>query len=441
MIKKVNRKIKNILIKIIWGKKFYNLFLKPFDKFIVEIKPSSLFHTEEIPLNKVCRISDCKNKLWSKGFEDLLFPSNEELFHRKIWEFCQIIYGLRKLKRLSPEAIALGIGCGHEELMYFFANKIKMVYAIDLYEQAYLGGEADDDVLIHPDKYAPFHYRADHLKIMRMNAKSLQFNDNTFDFVFSLSSIEHFGSRKSQLEALKEMRRVLKPAGILAITTELILNRIGRRKEYFMIEEIEELIQEAGFIVKEPFDLCIEKELADSPLALPMEVFKTPHVILRNLNTIHTSLSLFAEKPSASKDKLNAITGDEAYYPTRLYDYRASIEVLEAPNLINSNESFNIKLRIKNIGDATWYKNGSLSNMIRVGVFLCSENKENHKIELLHHNIPEDIYPGQIFDLTLNIPPIQKKGTFIFLIDLVKELKFWFREKGSQPALIKINSF
>ncbi len=441
MIKKLNAKIKNILIRTIWGKKFYNLFLKPFDKFIVEIKPSSSFETEEIPLNKVCRISDCKNSLWSKGFEDLLFPSNQELFHRKIWEFCQIIYGLRKLKRLSPEAIALGIGCGHEELMYFLANKIKMVYAIDLYEEAYLGGEGDNDVLVHPDKYAPFHYRNDHLKIMKMNAKNLQFDDNTFDFIFSLSSIEHFGSRKSQLEALKEMRRVLKPAGILAITTELILNRIGRRNEYFRIEEIEKLIQEAGFIIKEPFDLSIEKELADSPLSLPMEVFKTPHVILRNLNTIHTSLSLFAEKLSSSNDKLNAVIGNETYYPIRLYDYKASIEVLEAPNLISSNESFIIKLRIKNIGDATWYKNSFLTNMVRVGILFFCENNENQKIELPHYNIPEDIYPGQIFDLTLNIPPIKKKGTFIFLIDLVKELRFWFREKGSQPVKIKVNSF
>ena len=111
---------KDFFIKLIWGNRFYHLLMRPLDRYRVEVKPAVEFSVEDIPLNKLCRLTDSRNPLWRKGFADLLFPPGENIFHRKVWEFCQTIYGLRKLKRLSPEAVVLGIGCGHEELMYFW---------------------------------------------------------------------------------------------------------------------------------------------------------------------------------------------------------------------------------------------------------------------------------------------------------------------------------
>lgn len=72
--------------------------------------------------------------------------------------------------------------------MYFLANRVQMVYATDIYDKRYLGGEAEPDVLIHPDKYAPFRYRSEHLKVLLMDARKLTFEEESFDFVFCLSS-------------------------------------------------------------------------------------------------------------------------------------------------------------------------------------------------------------------------------------------------------------
>lgn len=422
--------MKDFFIRSIWGNRFYHLFLKQIDQYIVDVKPSSFFETDEIPLNKVCRFSDTKNQLWSRGFDDLLFPKTPSLFHRKIWEFCQIIYGLRKLRRLDPNAVALGVGCGHEELMYFLANRVKKVYAIDLYRDRYLGGEAEEDVIEKPEKYAPFKFRRECLEIKRMDARDLKFEDNTFDFCFSLSTLEHIGNKKSKMKVLKEIYRVLKPAGIFAMTTELILNKLGWGRSYFRLEELQEMCKNAGFEIVGDISTSIEEEFSLQPLALPMEVNRTPHIILRNFNTIYTSFSLFLLKRGLCHDNL-ARTGEEEEIPSIPYCYKAEIELMRFPEKIGSGEGIRTTLRIKNIGDVPWFRNGGHGHMVRLGIKFFGGNK---MIELSHFPLPEDILPGEEKILEVEIPPLNLKGKILFHFDLVKEFCFWFEEKGSTPV-------
>jgi ubiquinone/menaquinone biosynthesis C-methylase UbiE len=60
---------------------------------------------------------------------------------------------------------------------------------------------------------------------MQMDSTRLQFNDNFFDAVFCVSSIEHIGSENGNHEgavrAMREMIRVTKPGGLVAFSTEL----------------------------------------------------------------------------------------------------------------------------------------------------------------------------------------------------------------------------
>lgn len=426
----LKRRIKDFFVRAVWGNRLYQALLKPLDSYKVEVKPSSSFGVEPA-LNKLCRVSDRQNAFWNKGFADLLFSSGTELFHRKAWEFSQVLYGLRKLGRLSPEAVALGIGCGHEELMYFLANRVKKVDATDLYEKKYLGGESSEDVLVHPEKYAPFHYRREHLQVRKMDARQLLFKDDTFDFIFCLSALEHFGKESDKLKALREMFRVLKPGGVAALTTELILNRLGRGRGYFRFNKLNELVSAAGFILAEPIDLSIEEEYAYPPLAMPMEVRRAPNVILRNFNTIYTSLSLFLGKPESVEKGRNAVTGPEQDAPARAFEYSSRMDVLAIPEKVKSDEGFKIRLRVENTGDAPWFRNSSQSHMIRVGVSLLDSGRKSLDLDIPHFELPRDIRPGEAVEVTLPLPPFKKKGTVYVQIDLVKELCFWFREKGS----------
>jgi SAM-dependent methyltransferase len=426
----LKRRVKDFFIRAFWGNRLYHALLKPLDRYTVEVRPSRSFEAEP-GLNKVCRVSDRRDPLWKKGFKDLLFRPEPELFHRKVWEFCQVLYGLRKLRRLSPQAVALGIGCGHEELMYFLANRVKEVEAVDLFEKKYLGGESSGDVLDHPEKYAPFHYRREHLRVRKMDARKLLYGDNTFDFIFCLSSLEHFGRERDKHKALREMFRVLKPGGVAALTTELVLNRLGRGRAYFRFDNLTELVRAAGFVLAGPVDFTIEEEYAYPPLAMPMEVQRVPNVVLRNFNTIYTSFSLFLGKPESSEKTRNAVTGAEQETPTRGFEYRARIDVVGFPGKVNSLRSFKIQLRVENTGDVPWFRNSSQSHMVRVGVSLLNPERRSLGVDIPHFELPRDVGPGEAVELTLAFPPLQKKGPVYLQFDLVKELCFWFREKGS----------
>jgi SAM-dependent methyltransferase len=82
-------------------------------------------------------------------------------------------------------------------------------------------------MMCDPDAYAPYPYRRGHLIVSWMDALDLRFDDDTFDFAFSLGSIEHFGAVEAAARALAEMARVVRPGGVVFVTTEQALD--GRR--------------------------------------------------------------------------------------------------------------------------------------------------------------------------------------------------------------------
>ena len=114
-----------------------------------------------------------------------------------------------------------------------------------------------------------------------MDARKLEFEDNSFDIVFSLSSIEHFGGHSGSQKSMEEIARVLKPGGITAIVTECILNEKGH-PEYFTPLELETfLIKPSGLELVEPikFDQPSLEPFLKNPIKLPMEASKNPHVV------------------------------------------------------------------------------------------------------------------------------------------------------------------
>jgi len=433
-------RIKDAAIRAFWGNEFYRLMLQPFDRYLVDPLPPGAFDPADLPLNKVCRVADGGNALWRRGYDDLGFPASAEIFHRKIWEFNQALFGLRKLRRLAPEATALGIGCGHEELMYFLANRIAKVVATDLYEGSYLGGESAADVLQHPAKYAPFRFRDGHLEVRQMDALALQFEAGSFDFVFCLSSLEHFGSDGDKLTALREMHRVLKPGGVAVLTTEIVLNRLGRGSQYFQKKTLTRLVGAAGFALDGPPDLRVEKQYTDPPLALPMDAFASPHVVLRNFHTIYTSIALFLMKPPGPDHARNARVADEVEAPSQPYRYQAEIDAVDPPRRIRPGEAIGITVALRNTGDAVWFANSSTSHIVRLGVWFSTSDGRNLTGEPVRIGLPHDVRPGEAVTLQVAVdaPAGPGPGSVHMHLGLVKELCFWFRDKGGVDQVVSI---
>ena len=162
-----------------------------------------------------------------------------------------------------------------------------------------------------------------------MDARQLEFPDDSFDAVFTLSSIEHFGSWADIRRSAREMGRVLRPGGVAYITTEFFLGRsvftrfvqetvsraTGGRvfgaMRIFTAETLgSEIIEPSGLELVQPLDTRLPEpvetviELAkDKPIA-SADGKKYPHVAVRARRfgartQSWTSVGLAMTKPSS----------------------------------------------------------------------------------------------------------------------------------------------
>jgi SAM-dependent methyltransferase len=258
-----------------------------------------------LPLNAMCHPRAWNDPDW-RGFGRLLALAQEDgWLHRKAFEWTQCVYGLERLGALGSDTVALGVGAGHECVLYYLANRTRLTVATDLYSGGFtdsIATEADPAFLDNPEKFAPFPYHVDRLVALPANGCHLPFADRTFDVVYSLSSVEHFGGHDRARDAVQEMARVLRPGGVACVATELILDG-GQHSEYFTLDDLQHwIIRPSGLVMVEPLDLTPPPaEYLDDPVRLPDEPTRTPHVVLQLDRWKFTSVVLFMRKPTTAQ--------------------------------------------------------------------------------------------------------------------------------------------
>ena len=86
----------------------WNRLPLPFERMAVRIEDAGDARSPaaELPLNKICDRRDWEHPAWRRALEELGYVADPARHHRKEWEFAQAVYGLRKLRCLSPDAVA-----------------------------------------------------------------------------------------------------------------------------------------------------------------------------------------------------------------------------------------------------------------------------------------------------------------------------------------------
>lgn len=103
-----------------------------------------------------------------------------------------------KQNLINPESKTLHIGCGIGRIEKHLIKDVKECYGVDISE-----------VMI---KKAVSHNRSKNVFFVSNDGKSLPFENDFFDLVYSVLVFQHM-PRKMFLQYLKEVKRVLKPTG------------------------------------------------------------------------------------------------------------------------------------------------------------------------------------------------------------------------------------
>lgn len=188
-------------------------------------------------------ICDKRNESLSKTMENFRiksFGERRETIFDKIIAFLRFRKVIRKIPR---GAIVLDVGCGyHGELLRRLGSIVGKGYGVDISVSG--EGGLGNIHLIRHDLSMP-----------------LPFKNDFFDRVISLANLEHLENADTLFE---EMYRVLKPGGILLLTTPTIYSKpvleflayrlhmiseeeICDHKHYFLKKELTDLCRKYGF--------------------------------------------------------------------------------------------------------------------------------------------------------------------------------------------------
>jgi len=156
---------------------------------------------------------------WGQREHGRRFPRGAE--YRKHWEVVQAIRTMAHAGVLRPDAEVLGVGAGTEPTVFWLTNHVRRVFATDLYLAGGWEESASQRMLTEPGSAWEGPWNPRRLVVQHMDALDLRYEDASFDAVFSSSSIEHFGTHDDVARSIREAHRVLKPGGVLTVSTEL----------------------------------------------------------------------------------------------------------------------------------------------------------------------------------------------------------------------------
>jgi SAM-dependent methyltransferase len=224
---------------------------------------------------------------------------------RKGYEWTQCIYGLSRLGFIVKDAKALGVGAGREPVIFWLADRIAHVTATDLYgNETWSANEAPSEILGNPNAFCPRSFAIDRVSFMSADGTRLPFEQHTFDFCWSLSSIEHFGGHDAAAKAIREMSRVTKPGGVICVATEYLLLPEYQHPEYFNRKDLEQYIiggsPDLALVDSMSWELPPQEYLIDS-IALWGGVHRRRrHVVLNDGDVQWTSVIVFLRKTGGS---------------------------------------------------------------------------------------------------------------------------------------------
>ena len=164
---------------------------------------------------KLCELADFSDPELRELIRDV-YASDREYFgedfpvgreYRKYWEVAMTARAFGAFGALREDSEVLGVGAGHEATVYWLTRHAGRVVATDLYAEEDVWSELDSgsEMLTDPGRFWDGPWNPERLEVRSMSGLDLEFEDESFDAIFSSSSIEHFGDFSDVRRSVEEM--------------------------------------------------------------------------------------------------------------------------------------------------------------------------------------------------------------------------------------------
>ncbi len=229
----------------------------------------------------------------AKFFDDMSHGRNEKIQANPIVEYEQCVRASAVINLLSPgrgEKI-LDVGCGNARDIIYMIEQGTQVVGIDMSEGMVVEAKADLEKLGYND-----------VTLEVGDATQLNYADNEFDKILCSEVIEHIPNAD---EALREMWRVLKPDGLLVLSTPnpkswygfdryVVWEKILRKKwdhpyDYWRsMKDLLTMTEQKGFVTTRRIGVCYVPGFLVTYFALPLFLQK---LLLRVVKVIEPIFS------------------------------------------------------------------------------------------------------------------------------------------------------
>ena len=151
-------------------------------------------------------------------------------------------YSVFKNLNLNKKDDVLEIGAGFSYNFIYFSGLVNSLIVSD--DFSWYNRDFAKQQGYYPEDILSVVKNIPNAKGVQVDSQNIQFDNNTFDKVYSISVLEHV---PNDLQSLKEAYRVLKPGGIYALTTEvnLFVSRSYIEESFVRIYSLKEIIETA----------------------------------------------------------------------------------------------------------------------------------------------------------------------------------------------------
>jgi SAM-dependent methyltransferase len=183
--------------------------------------PMSDWPPGSAPGGKIADMEDLADPGFAAEFRHRFERGGMEYKPRKLWEMAWLAQAFENLRPDGVDTM-LGLGVGNEPLIYHYTHRAQRVIATDLYSSTTSWNEARrSQERVFEESLFP--YKRERLSVQNMDMRKLQIPDSSIDAIWSCSSVEHVQTLPEFVQTFRECHRVLKPGGIVLITTEFSL--------------------------------------------------------------------------------------------------------------------------------------------------------------------------------------------------------------------------